>query len=94
MMMIRQKYVFFGKKLLIPYQMLLCGLCGHCKNTLVIYQRVIYGLGSKSETFHCRNRSRELQQSHAGISIACVITVIKNSSFKKLLPNHGLSLRL
>lgn len=45
MMMIRQKYVFFGKKLLIPYQMLVRGLCRHCKNTLVIYQRAIYGLG-------------------------------------------------
>lgn len=45
MMMIRQKYAFFGKKLLIPYQMLVHGLCRHCKNPLVIYQRAINGLG-------------------------------------------------
>lgn len=39
--MIRQKYVFFGKKLLDPYQMLVCGLCRNRENTLVTRQRAI-----------------------------------------------------
>lgn len=38
---IRQKYVLFGKKLLVPYQMLVCGLCRDRKNTLVPHQRAI-----------------------------------------------------
>lgn len=41
MTMIRQKYVFFGKKLLIPYQMLVYGLCRNRKNALVTRQRAI-----------------------------------------------------
>lgn len=41
MTVIRQKYVFFGKKLLIPYQMLVYGLCRNRKNALVTRQRAI-----------------------------------------------------
>lgn len=35
----KAKYAFFGKKLLIPYQILVCGLCRNHKNTLVTHQR-------------------------------------------------------
>lgn len=44
--------------------------------------------------FTTGNRSGELRQNHAEISISCWITMIKNSSFKKFLSNLGLSLWL